>query len=37
MVRAIENGNVEVAVTGYLAPEVEAAILKAVPRYGALN
>ncbi|MBR0827361.1 DEAD/DEAH box helicase family protein [Bradyrhizobium manausense] len=31
VVRAIENGNVEIAVTGYLAPEVEAAILKAAP------
>jgi type III restriction enzyme len=30
-VRAKEDGNVEVSVTGYLAPEVEAAILRAVP------
>jgi type III restriction enzyme len=31
VVRAIEDGNVEIAVTGYLAPEIEAAILRAVP------
>ncbi len=30
-VRATEDGNVEIAVTGYLAPEVEAAILRAAP------
>lgn len=31
VVRVTEDGNVEVAVTGYLAPEVEAAILRAAP------
>jgi type III restriction enzyme len=31
VVRAIEGGNVEIAVAGYLAPEVEAAILRAAP------
>jgi type III restriction enzyme len=31
IVRAIEDGNVEIAVAGYLAPEVEAAIIKAAP------
>jgi type III restriction enzyme len=30
-VRTTDDGNVEVAVTGYLAPEVEAAILRAAP------